>query len=100
MSKSERQLQEFDAQECKMKKVVQSARQKVEDTKVALQASQVRGTVHKSLMQQSQSGRIKGICVSLFPLKVLVINVYRDDSVILVQSTTNTTSLLRQLVPP
>ncbi len=46
-----------------MKKVVQGARQKVEDVKVALQAAQVRGTVHKSLMQQSQSGRIKGICV-------------------------------------
>ena len=63
INKSERQLHEFDAQESKMKKVVQSARQKVEDVKVSLQAAQVRGTVHKSLMQQAQSGRIKGICV-------------------------------------
>ncbi len=46
-----------------MKRIVQNARQKVDDVKVALQASQVRGTVYKSLMQQSKSGRIKGVCV-------------------------------------
>lgn len=53
----------FSKQEVTLRALVQTSRQKVDESKIVMQAAQTRGSVHKSLMQQSKSGKLKGICV-------------------------------------
>ncbi|KAJ3092463.1 hypothetical protein HK102_007087, partial [Quaeritorhiza haematococci] len=67
----ERMLENVNKEDAAMKKSLLAARQKADETKMALQAMESRGNVHRALMQQSQLGRIKGICGRLGDLGII-----------------------------
>ncbi|KND02295.1 uncharacterized protein SPPG_02770 [Spizellomyces punctatus DAOM BR117] len=64
-------MQECTIKEQDLRKSVTQSRQKADEAKVSLQAAQTRGKVHTSLIQQSHTGRIPGICGRLGDLGVI-----------------------------
>ncbi|KAJ3016893.1 hypothetical protein HKX48_003806 [Thoreauomyces humboldtii] len=55
----------------KLRSKVAKSRSNADDAKVTLQAAQTRGKLHASIMQQSATGRIHGICGRLGDLGVI-----------------------------
>ncbi|KAJ3052650.1 hypothetical protein HK097_005927, partial [Rhizophlyctis rosea] len=57
--------------EASLREALSNARTRVDEAKASLQAAQQRGRLHISIMQQSKSGRIQGVCGRLGDLGVI-----------------------------
>ncbi|KAJ3044213.1 hypothetical protein HDV00_002891 [Rhizophlyctis rosea] len=67
----EKQLAKIVEKENALKEALSSARQQVDEAKASLSAAQARGKLHVSIMQQSKSGRLHGVCGRLGDLGVI-----------------------------
>ncbi|RKO85939.1 hypothetical protein BDK51DRAFT_32037, partial [Blyttiomyces helicus] len=68
---AKRQLEVAVKEEEELKVSFNAARQKADEARASLQSAQTRGKLHESIMQQSQRGRINGICGRLGDLGVI-----------------------------
>ncbi|KAJ1340722.1 hypothetical protein BSLG_004816 [Batrachochytrium salamandrivorans] len=62
LAKIDEKLNQAQKEQSNMKANFDSARQKCDDVRIALQAATSRSSVHASLMRESNSGNIVGIC--------------------------------------